>query len=214
MWGGEANFIKMLCCTCAGEFDMIFGIRYLYLEDYLTIDASTSPADGGGSTHDRFDTKNAFYGGQVGLRHVYDCDCWRLETTAKFAIGDTNETLNISGSSNLPVFAAGSTLPGGFYTASSNLGNTTHNRFGIVTEVGVNLACKLSDCVQLTVGYTYLYWDHLERSGNQVDHNLNPSLNPALSAISPAGGPAAPQRLNTESSFWAQGINVGIRFSY
>lgn len=213
MWGGEANFVKMLASTCAGEFDLIVGFRYLYLEDYLTIDASTSPADGG-STHDRFDTKNAFYGGQVGVRHVIDCDSWRVETNVKFALGDTNETLNISGASNLPVFAAGSTLPGGFYTASSNIGNTSTNRFGFVTEVGFNVAYKLTDNVQLTAGYTYLYWDHLERSGNQIDHNLNPSLNPALSVISPAGGPAAPQRLNTESSFWAQGINVGVRFSY
>lgn len=211
MYGGEANFVKTLGCTCVGEFDLILGLRFLYLEDYLTIDATT---DGSGSTHDRFDTKNYFYGGQVGLRHVLDCDNWRFETNAKIAVGDTNEVLDISGSSNLPLFAAASKLPGGFYTAASNIGHSSSNRVGVVSELGFTAAFKLTDNVQLTAGYTYLYWDRLERSGNQIDRNLNPALNPALSTITPAGGPAAPQRLNAESSFWAQGISLGVRFSY
>jgi hypothetical protein len=214
LWGGEANYIKMLGTTCVGEFDLILGLRYLHMEDYLTIDASTDVADGGGSTHDRFDAKNSFYGGQIGVRHVLDCENWRFESSVKLALGDTNEVLDISGGSNLPLFAAGSTLPGGFYTASSNIGRTTTNRFGLVTEVGFNAAFKVCDNVQLTAGYTYLYWDHLYRSGNQIDHNLNPALNPALSTINPAGGPAAPQRFNAESSFWAQGINLGVRFTF
>jgi hypothetical protein len=214
MWGAEANCVKMVACTCVGEFDVLAGVRYLYLEDYLTIDAATDPADGGGATHDRFDVKNAFYGGQLGVRHVLECENWRVETNFKVAVGDTNQKLNISGASLLPLFAAGSTLPGGFYTAASNLGNTTTNTFGFVSEVGINVGYKLTDNIQLTAGYTYLFWDRVMRSGNQIDRNLNPALNPAFSTITPTGGPASPQRQNAESSFWAQGVNVGVRFSF
>jgi Putative beta barrel porin-7 (BBP7) len=211
MWGGELNLMSLLACTWVGEFDMIYGARYLYLRDYLTIDTNS---DSGSVTHDSFDAKNSFYGGQVGLRYVLDCEYFRLEWTSKFALGDTNELLDITGASHLPTFAAGSTLPGGFYTASSNLGRTSTNRFGFVYEDTVNLVWKVSDCVQLMVGYDYLYWNHVYRSGNQVDHNLNPSLNPALSVITPAGGQAAPERFNAQSDFWAQGITAGVRISF
>jgi hypothetical protein len=211
MWGAEANFVKTMCCTWVGEFDIILGVRYIYLEDYLTIDAVT---DNVSSTHDSFDAKNNFYGGQIGVRHILDCENWRFETNVKLALGDTNEELNVSGSSSLPLFAAGSKLPGGFYTAASNLGDTSQNRFGLVAEADFTAAYKLTDNILLTAGYTFLYWDHVYRSGNQIDGNINPALNPALSTINPTGGPASPARQNAESSFWAQGISLGVRFSF
>jgi hypothetical protein len=218
MWGAEANYTKMLCSSRWGEFDGIVGVRYLRLEDYLDIDAETNATDGGGSTHDRFETRNSFYGGQIGIRHVLDFENWRIETCAKVAVGDTNEVLDISGSSTLPASvagAAGHQLPGGFYTASSNIGQTSANRCGVVNEDTFNVSYKLSDHVQFTAGYTFLYWDRVLRSGDQIDHNLNPSLNPAFApTVTTPGGPANPQRLNTESTFWAQGINFGVRFAF
>lgn len=218
MWGAEANYTKMLCCSRWGEFDGIVGVRYLRLEDYLDIDAETNATDGGGSTHDRFETRDSFYGGQIGVRHVLDFDNWRIETCAKVAVGDTNEVLDISGSSTLPASvagAAGHQLPGGFYTASSNIGKTSTNRCGFVNEDTFNVSYKLTDNVQFTVGYTFLYWDRVFRSGDQIDHNLNPSLIPAFApTISGTSGPANPQRLNTESTFWAEGISFGVRIAF
>jgi len=81
-------------------------------------------------------------------------------------------------------------------------------------ETGVNLTYKYNDKVQLTVGYTFLFWNRVLRSGNQIDRNLNPALNPAFSVLTAPGGPASPQRLNAESEFWAQGINLGLRFAW
>ena len=170
------------------------------MPDYLTIDTAS---DDGSATHDSFDAKNAFYGGQVGLHYMLDGEYFRLEVTSKFPRWAT--PTNYWTSPAYPVcrpYAAGSTLPGGLYTASSNIGRSSTNRFGFVYEDAVNLVWKVSDCVQLMVGYDYLYWNDVYRSGNQVDHNLNPALNPALSVITPAGGPAARQRLNAQSDFW------------
>ena len=205
-----------------GEFPTsCVGLRYLYLEDYLTIDAQTDPADGGGSTHDRalkakqhvLRRPNRLKALHPGSREL----ATPRSTRQGVAVGDTNEVLDISGSATLPTYAAaagGRQLPGGFYTASSNIGNSSTNHVGLVAEYGLNVAYKLTDNIQLTAGYTFLYWDHVYRSGNQIDHNINPALNPAFSTISPTGGPASPQRLNAESEFWAQGVNLGVRFSF
>jgi hypothetical protein len=210
MWGAELNLVKGISYDGCGEFDFIAGVRYLHLRDNLTIDAVTN---GVGSTHDRFETRDNFYGGQLGLRYVLEGEWWRLQATAKFALGDTHEALEISGSSSGPTFSP--RLPGGLYTASSNIGTGTEQRFGFVQETGVNLTYKMTDCVQLTLGYTFLYWDKVFRSGNQIDRNINPALNPMFSATVPAGGgPASPQRLNAESSFWAQGVNLGLRIAF
>jgi hypothetical protein len=211
LWGADANLVKALGYGWFGEFDLLAGVRYLQLRDILTIDAAT---DGGGSTDDRFETRNEFVGGQLGLRHVLEGEWWRVQTTAKFALGDSHQTLDINGTSGLPLTAAGVTLPGGFYTAGSNIGRTHTDRLAFVQETGVNLTYKMTDCVQLTVGYTFLYWNHVYRSGNQIDRSINPALNPAFSVVVPPGGPQQPQRLNAESSFWAQGINLGFRVTF
>jgi hypothetical protein len=214
MWGAEANFYNLIASRCYGDFYFLAGGRFIYLKDDLSIEAVTNPPDGRGSTLDVFKTRNDFYGGQVGLRHVLENEWWRLQTTVKFGFGETHETLDISGSSVLPPVSAGSTLPGGFYTASSNIGQTTQNRFGFVEETGVNLTYKMCDNVQLTLGYTFLFWNNVYRTGNQIDRNINPALNPAFSPFTPAGGPAVPARLNAESSFWAQGVNVGLHIAF
>src|SRR5262249_22462460 len=139
---------------------------------------------------------------------------WRVQTTVKFGLGDSHQTLDINGTSGLPLFAAGVTLPGGFYTASSNIGRTSADRLAFVQETGVNLTYKMTEHVHLTVGYTFLYWNKVFRSGNQIDRSINPALNPAFSVTVPRGGPASPQRLEAESSFWAQGINLGFRITF
>src|SRR5262249_10839807 len=96
----------------------------------------------------------------------------------------------------------------------SNIGRTHTDRLAFVQETGVNLTYKMTDCVQLTVGYTFLYWNHVYRSGNQIDRSINPALNPAFSVVVPPGGPQQPQRLNSETSFWAEGINRGFRVTF
>jgi len=54
------------------------------------------------------------------------------------------------------------------------------------------------------------------RPGNQIDTTLNLTSNAAISGVSPPTltGAARPEPLFNGSSFWAQGINVGVAYEF
>jgi hypothetical protein len=54
------------------------------------------------------------------------------------------------------------------------------------------------------------------RPGNQIDRVINPTGRPAITGEPPAPltGPARPAFKFNNSDFWAQGLNVGLSFSF
>jgi hypothetical protein len=68
------------------------------------------------------------------------------------------------------------------------------------------------------IGYSFLYATSVARPGNQIDPLINPNQSEALlKSISPTGlgsGPFVPTRVVQSSTFWAQGVNVGLELRY
>jgi hypothetical protein len=218
LWGGDVNLAVGLYRGDGWRLQGLGGFRYLGLNDLLQIDAAVTNSTGG-STFDRFYTENNFYGGQLGVRLVGDFGRLRPSLTSKVALGATIETLDITGNAVLPSNAvppAGTAqLPGGFYTASSNIGRSTHSEFAVVSETNFSVSANVSERVSFTLGYSFLYWSNILRSGDQITRVINPNLNPAFSTFgTPGQGPAQPARLNKETDFWAHGLNAGIEIRF
>src|SRR5262249_17406064 len=157
---------------------------------------------------DRFATVNEFHGFDVGLRGEVREGPWILQGRAQLAVGNNHEVLDVSGATTVtePGMAP-VTRPGGLLALESNIGHFSRDRTVVIPEFGVKVGYQVTSCLRLYAGYSLLYWGDVARPGNQVDLNVNPTLLPPVTA--PAGLLRPAPRFQ-DSSFWAQGIDLGV----
>jgi hypothetical protein len=220
LWGADANFRKGLLLGCCWRLDMLSGFRYLNFEEDLRI-SEISTAIGTtptmtGVLQDNFEVSNDFYGGQVGLVGEFRNGPWSIDWFTKVALGDTTQTIRTSGAQALlvggaPVAAANS----GLLAQMTNSGSFSRDVFSVIPEVGVSVGWQATPHLKLYVGYNFLYWSNVLRVGDQVDTVLNvPSRpGPLLTQRVPAV-PPRPAVLFNDTDFWAQGVNVGLQFTW
>jgi hypothetical protein len=240
LWGLEANVVRNLACQRHFDADLLFGFRYLDLDENLKINQtstvlgnSTIPFPGltgtAGSTVsllDSFSTRNQLFAGQIGGRFELKAGCWTVEGLAKVALGPMHEALTIQGSSTLVTpTGASSTANGGLLAQfapargldpGANIGHTSTNWFTIAPEVEVQLGYQITENLRLQFGYNFLYVNNVIRPGNQINTTINPQLVPALGGpgFGPAVGPLEPHTLFRQQEFWAHGITAGVAFRY
>ena len=101
------------------------------------------------------------------------------------------------------------TVPYGFAVQPSNSGKFSHSEFDVVSQISLNASCRLSNCMTLFMGYTFLYWANPLRAGDQLDLEVNPTL--ATGSLHGSSRPAIPFRTD---NFWAQGVNAGFQLSW
>jgi hypothetical protein len=231
LWGAELNLRHRLCCDCNYYVDLLAGFRYLDLKEGLHIqedilftrNASTFALFNPGNhflVNDRFDTRNQFYGGQVGAEAVYFLGRWSVDLTGKLALGVNSQTIDIAGNQMLTTTqGAMSTFNGGLLAVPSNIGHHTRDRFAVVPEVGLKLGYQLNDWCRATVGYNFLFMNHVVRPGDQVDRVIDvtqvPNFVPPGVTVPPnPTGTPRPLVPFRESNFWAQGVTFGLEFRY
>jgi len=234
--GPEANLLCNLCCSCNDccdpcapahgyRVDLISGLRYLDLKEKLRIDENSQIFPGATGTildgadisaFDQFDTRNQFYGAQIGAR----AEVWRnrlfANITGKVALGVTQQTVDINGSTTItPPAGPALVLPGDLLALSSNIGHYSRDQFSIVPEVDVNVGYQVTDKLRIFAGYTFLFWSGVERPGDAIDLRVNSTRVPTASffGIAPSG-PLAPLFSFHNSDFWAQGVNVGVQLRF
>ena len=84
---------------------------------------------------DNFSTHNQFYGGQVGLRSEMWLGRLFAVASAKVALGDCQQSVDIAGFTQITTPAgAVSTQPGGLLALPSNSGHFFADRFAVVPE--------------------------------------------------------------------------------
>jgi hypothetical protein len=213
LWGGNAD---MLFNLWKGEFwrlDGVAGFQYARLDEELTFDTAVRTAPFG-STHDQFRTANSFYGGEIGLRTAAQLDRWGIQFTGKVGLGDTEQTLDISGTSVAPDNFGGAFGQGGFFALGSNIGNSTRSKFGVIPQVDGKVTYAFNCHVQGYFGYDFLYWARVLRPGNEIDRNINVNLSPVFGGSATGVGPPMPARLITPTDFWAHGLTLGLTVSW
>jgi hypothetical protein len=240
--GAEANLLCNLCCSnpcvpcppnpcepaCAPasryRVSLIAGFRFLNLDEDLTITErltllpTAPPPFVPGSTitvTDRFETRNWFYGPQVGVR----AEWWRgrnfVNVLGKVALGVTHQEVIASGTTTFTTPGGASvTQPGGLLVQATNAGSRSRNRFSVVPEIGINVGRQLTDRLSVFAGYSFLYWSNVVRPGDQIDLGVNPTQLPTPAGPGVLVGPARPAPVFRETSFWAHGLNVGLAVNW
>jgi Putative beta barrel porin-7 (BBP7) len=229
--GAEANMICNLCCSCGDcgdcgaparsyRVDLISGFRYLDLREGLGVVEDTqilpgspliAPADI--RAFDQFDTRNQFYGGQVGVRAEARQNRFFANVTGKLALGDTHQTVDINGATTItPLGGTAIVRPGGLLALPTNSGRFSRDVFSVVPEGSVNVGYQFTNNLRFSVGYTFLYWSGVARPGDAVDLRVNSTRVPT--SLLPPSGPAAPLFAFRGSDFWAQGMTFGVQLLF
>lgn len=190
---------------------------------------------------DRFATSNNFFAGQLGLDGQFKGKKWRLEGELKGDLGAVLEQIKISGSSQTSggnVFfetegTASETLPGGIFAEPTNTGKHKRASFAYAFEAHVGAGYKLTRHLEIDLGYTFFWLSKVLRPGKQIDRKINTTLTALADASrstvgtgpgpipfgSSSGapsprGPNKPSVLFKTSSFYAQGLDVGITLEF
>jgi hypothetical protein len=108
---------------------------------------------------------------------------------------------------------AQSSLPGGILATPANIGSYFRSPFAVVPEAYLNLGYQLSPRVALRVGYSFMFVSNVLRPGNQVDRTVSANLLPSDPTYGSAG-PNLPAYHFHASTYWAQGLNLGLDYRY
>jgi hypothetical protein len=217
LWGADINARMNLLCGCRGRVDGLVGFRYLHFDEQLTINETfrgTAGPNAGrmGTLMDQFATNNDFYGGQLGLIGELHRGCWSLDVTTKVALGSTHQNVSASGA-QMGFNEFGAPVTGaGLLVQPSNAGSRSRDVFSVVPEVTINLGYQVTQHIKVFAGYDFLYWSNVARVAQQIDTTLD--VNSRVFPISQAPGATRPAPLLQNTSFWAQGFNAGLQFTW
>jgi len=218
LWGIESDLAAHFSTTRSGYVlsgALVGGFRYLNLEDQVTATneqnlVSNPSVFAVGSDH--FETRNQFYGAQLGSTLGLSRGNWSLEMDTKLALGDTHQVSEVSGqplSAGAPV--SSQLLPGPVLVLPSNTGKQSADRITLVPEMAFTLHYALTQKVGLSLGYSCLYWNKVLCPGDQMDNHLNVTQ---LPLHGPLVGPGLPAPLFVHTDAFAQGLNVGLEVRY
>lgn len=217
MQGVELNGLYNLSTGRSGRLALIAGARYLDLQEDLSL-ATRSPPIPPVTVQDytildEFDTRNQFYGGQLGVRLDWSAGRFFVSGTGKIALGNMCQEVEVNGFFQSIDPGEATLSPGGVYTQSTNIGRHTRDELAWVPELNLSAGVRITSRISASIGYNLLYASSVLRPGDQIDPVINPSQNSVL-GDGTLVGPARPAVPFNDTSFWAQGINVGLQIRY
>jgi hypothetical protein len=195
--GGDVIYRILGCSYANSRMYLLGGYQYARLNEHLMISDSTTIVATGNvqAITDRFDTRNEYHAGEIGI--AYECfrDCWQLDVLAKVGFGTMKQSVSIAGTTTNNGVAVVS--PVGLL-ALDNQGEFTQDKFSVSPEIAATASYFINDDIQLSFGYSFIYWSSVAQAGHHIPANLNvPS----------------PFVFN-DSSYWVHGLNAGIDFRY
>ncbi len=208
LFGEEANLVAPLFDRDGFRLELLGGARFLQMRDRTDLTASGHLLPQQAILYgleDHYRADNAYYGGQVGLRGELARGRWSLNLRGEIGLGGNAEQVRAFGSSLVHTPTERLVTPAGLTVQASNTGTFDRTALNMVIEVGVNVGYRLTDHARVLGGYTFLLWDGALRSADQIDPVVNPNRGTA---------PARPAIPFKSDVFWAQGLNVGLEFSW
>jgi hypothetical protein len=136
-------------------------------------------------------------------------------------LGDTVERVNINGASQTNI-GTGNTLvnyAGGVFAQPSNMGNFDANHFAVVPEGDFSVGYAFCSWARVLIGYDILYISDVARPGSQIDSGVNAYRTGVVQAAqppiaAPGTDPSRPGYTAAQSSFWAQGLTLGVELHF
>ncbi len=203
LFGEEANLVAPLLSGDGFRAEAFGGARFLQMRDRTDLTASgrtlpqTTTLFG---LEDHYRVEDAYYGGQLGVRGEVTCGRWFVNLRGATGLGGNVAHVRAFGSTLYQTPAERLVTPTGLTVQQSNSGTFDRTNLNMVSEAGLNVGCRVTDCLRLYVGYTFLLWDSPMRSGDQIDSVVNGSTRPSIPF--------------KEDLFWAQGLNAGVEFTW
>ncbi len=161
VFGVEGYLKTLIDCDACYRVDLLMGMQYNRIDDELNI---SSNIVAGGTTfalRDSFDAENDFYAGTIGVLGEYTQGAFTLTSMAKIATGSMRQSVTINGSNTITVGGgAPVTTSGGFLAQPvANIGTFTRDTIAVAPEAGLNLNIAMTESVDFTVGYSFIYWN-------------------------------------------------------
>jgi hypothetical protein len=164
------------------RLDFIAGYQFSRIDDSLSITNNLVSLDPGflvpvGTTldaFDRFDARNDFHGGTLGLKSVTHCGRWSVTMLGKVALGNMRQAVTIDGQTVITVPSGASVTGGrGLLAQPSNMGSFDRDRFAVIPEARIMLSYNLTQNLNLGVGYDFVYWNRVALAGDQIDTRVD-----------------------------------------
>lgn len=227
LWGAEGH-ISVAMDTEAKNSAFI-GYRYLQMTDDLQIAGRYNLDAGGlafnsgialltgatGTISDRVKTTNEFNGATFGWKYHNFAGRFSVDLRASIAIGVGSERARFEGATQtVDADATPRTAASGLLVQASNAGVYGRDFMTVVPEAGARVSFMVAPGVSVFGGYDFLYWASVMRAGDQLDQAVDSRQMPASGNFisgSPGFRPISPLR---DTSFWAHGVSLGVRFEY
>ena len=211
LWGIRADALFNVLQDDRRSVSLLVGFRYLNLADDLQMAFSATAPDGSNLTfNDRFQTRNQFWGGSLGIRGQWNFDRLFVDLNAGIGLGVMHESVDINGQTVFNSPAASFNGAGGFFSQPSNSGRRTSDVFAVLPEVGVRIGYDVTSALRIFCGYDILYVSNVVRPGDQIDPRLN--LSQAFGR--PLVGPAAPVPLFNHTDLTIHGVSFGVALRF
>jgi Putative beta barrel porin-7 (BBP7) len=231
LWGAEIHGAIPAFDGNNLHVEVLCGFRFLDLTEHLnyaTTSIGLSDPNTGLilNTVDQFGTRNLFYGCQVGGRADYRLGNFEISASARLSFGDVLQTATLFGYTNTnfynaPVGGPFSGVPAqplggaGVFVQTTNWGRTSRDQIAIVPEGDVTVSYQVIRNLRAFAGYDFLYINRVLRPGNQIDRSINFSETVQSDIVGGLAGPGSHPALTMENSgFWAQGLHLGLEFTY
>jgi hypothetical protein len=218
LWGAGLNGVVNFYRDPSWELAAVGGFRFLRLAEnfslfYQSVGVSGVYSGQYGTANDRFGTQNSFYGSALGVRGRYLYAPFSVEASLSVAMGASNEVLNVAGGfvsyNFMGTMRSG---PEGVFAQPANEGRFSSVRFAVVPEVELKLGYDVTPSTRITIGYDFLFDSSVIRPVDQINRNI-----PKGQTFLQGGdfiSTTSPARIFRSTSFFAQGINVGVSFRF
>jgi hypothetical protein len=232
LWGTDLDFKANLWRTDSVSVNGLLGFRQMDLRETLTLsqnekaivgfpllsyEGTTIPASDSLAITDRFDTHNVFYGCDLGVKTTWSpFSRFEVEVTTKIAFGSVSQTNNTSGNTthlNSNGGVVESDASGLFAISGLNAGNVRQYPFAVLPEAALRLRYSITNWMEISAGYDFLYLSSVIRPGDQVSSTINSSFAPSQVPYA-NGGPLVPAPSFRRTDFSAQGATLGLEFRF
>lgn len=207
MIGAEGSLHLLINRSARHRSDLLVGYTYNRLKNSIGVaSVSTNRAIGDGipdgtvfTTNDLFESENTFHGGHLGVLSTMTASRISLSSLVKVSFGNMNRQSNVAGYLVEEFGGSSTTTAGGVLTQASNIGTTSTDSFAFIPEMGLKLGYAVNDNIQLSLGYSFMFWSTVGMAGQQIDSSVD------LTQASPR-----PETRIADSTFWMQGIDFGV----
>lgn len=234
--GGGLQMRDMIDCDDV-EFEFVAGFRYLSLNERFWIDYDTDPSVNtffgqgtlasylfaGGTApafgsrihaQDDVQTENDFYGLDLGVTaSVEMLPNLTVKLAPTIALGAMVQDVKIFGSGmawqpNGPMLRT----PYGVFTRPGGVGSWSETEFAVVPQIDLEFSYEVGHGISLFAGYSFLYVSSYASAGDQLDRRIDAPIGPTGSYTASPRAASRPELETTD--FWANGVNLGVRFTF